>query len=126
MSGETKASANGRAAFYALTMGALIAVARAHGYALAVHGSCARDFDLVAVPWTEEATDALTLVRALKDATGAVTNTADSDELLPDCNPHERPHGRVAYSLHFTDHGGAFAYIDLSVMPRAPHKEVQP
>jgi len=24
-----------------------------HGYALAVHGSLARDFDLVAIPWAE-------------------------------------------------------------------------
>jgi len=31
----------------------LAAVFRAHGYALAVHGSLQRDFDLVAIPWVE-------------------------------------------------------------------------
>jgi len=36
--------------------------------------------------------------------------------------PKKKPHGRVAYSLHFTDRGCDGPYIDLSVMPR--HGEV--
>lgn len=29
-----------------------------------------------------------------------------------------KPHGRLAYSLHLTDRGGAGPYLDVSVMPR--------
>lgn len=38
--------------------------ARSMGYALAVHGSMARDLDLVAVPWVEGAVDPIELVEA--------------------------------------------------------------
>ena len=38
--------------------------ARSMGYALAVHGSMARDLDLVAVPWVESAADPIELVEA--------------------------------------------------------------
>lgn len=31
----------------------LAELVRRHGYALAVHGSLMRDFDLIAIPWTE-------------------------------------------------------------------------
>ena len=32
----------------------LAAICISHGYALAVHGSLARDFDLIAVPWAAQ------------------------------------------------------------------------
>lgn len=35
----------------------LAAIFQRHGYALAVHGSLARDFDLIAVPWVDEASE---------------------------------------------------------------------
>lgn len=31
----------------------LAEIVRAHGYALAVHGSLARDFDMIAIPWAD-------------------------------------------------------------------------
>lgn len=34
-----------------------------HGYALAVHGSLARDFDLIAVPWVEEVSNSETVLK---------------------------------------------------------------
>ena len=44
-----------RAAVYAAALYPDLAeIAREHGYALAVHGSLARDFDLIAVPWREK------------------------------------------------------------------------
>ncbi|MFC3642273.1 hypothetical protein [Aquibium oceanicum] len=33
----------------------LAEIARKHGYAMAVHGSLARDADLICIPWTDEA-----------------------------------------------------------------------
>jgi hypothetical protein len=110
--------APGPAAAYVALYPELVRVAREHGYALAVHGSVARDFDLVAVPWTPEATDALTLIKALKAATGGVTTSAEWDELMPSCHPVPKPHSRVCYSIHFTEQGAKGPYLDVSVMPR--------
>lgn len=32
---------------------ALAEIARKHGYAMAIHGTMARDFDLICIPWVE-------------------------------------------------------------------------
>ncbi len=93
-------------------------IAKDHGYALAVHGSVHRDLDLVAIPWIEEASDALELIEAFKDATRTVTHHEDFDHLVPDCKPTQKPHGRVAYSLHVTNSGMYGGYLDISVMPK--------
>ena len=105
-----------RAAAYVALYPMLQQVAKRHGYALAVHGSLHRDFDLIAVPWVEEASSALTLIRALKKATRTVTHHEDFDHLVKDCKPNQKPHGRVAYSLHVTNSGMYGGYLDISVM----------
>lgn len=113
----------GVAGAYVALMPVLVEVAREHGYALAVHGSLNTDCDLIAVPWTEEAAEALTLIKALKGAVGAGTFKLDQEldeQFWPDCAPTPKPHGRVAYSLHFTDRGSDGPYLDVSVMPRVP------
>jgi hypothetical protein len=86
--------------------------ARELGYALAVHGSLARDIDLLACPWTDEAVSADELAEAIRKQA----------ELSSGCkvyqrhdNPGHKPHGRLAYTLIYA-HGQT--YIDLSVMPR--------
>lgn len=110
----------GLAAAYASIYSMLIPIAREHGYALAIHGTMARDLDLIAVPWTENACDPLTLIKVLKAATGTITHHQEMDHYFPDCDPTEKPHGRKAYSLHFTNRGAQGCYIDVSVMPRVP------
>lgn len=95
---------------YAVTWVRLAELARTMGYALTLHGSMSRDLDLVAVPWTQEAVDAETLVAAIKKATG--TFTIPEDEPLPKLLPH----GRKAWPLH----EGGGPYLDISVMPRLP------
>lgn len=107
-----------RGAVYVALYPTLQQIANDHGYALAVHGSIHRDFDLVAIPWIEEASEPLELIKAMKTATGAVTQSAATDHLLPDCEPRIKPHGRIAYALHFTPHGMYGAYLDISVMPK--------
>lgn len=83
--------------------------ARNCGYALAVHGSLDRDLDLVAIPWTEDATDTETLVRAICDA------WKFSNGLFPlDSDPERKPHGRLSWTLI----PGGPVFVDLSVMPR--------
>lgn len=113
-----------RAAAYVALYPLLQQVAKRHGYALAVHGSLHRDFDLVAVPWIEDASDRLTLVKALRKATRAVTWGVKQDRLkvYRDCAPTRKPHGRIAYSLHFTEQAGRGAYLDISVLPTSRRK----
>ncbi len=89
--------------------------ARSCGYALAVHGSMARDMDLIAVPWTTDAKPPEVLVEALRDACGGWVHAPDTKR-----DPTPKPHGRLVWTIHM---GGAIdgpvaaAYIDLSVMP---------
>lgn len=112
-----------RAAAYVALYPMLLQIARDHGYALAVHGSLHRDFDLIAVPWIETASDALTLIRAIRQKTRTVTQHENSDRKWhKDCNPTQRAHGRVAYSLHVTNSGMYGGYLDISVMPRVKRK----
>lgn len=113
--------------------------ARELGYALAVHGSIARDIDYLAVPWTDEAVDVEKLVRALVVVVAKVEGRAvwhrdpDFDEMLrrrmgigarmsrllghaPYQNHvGKRAHGRRSYTIDLWDG----PYIDLSVMPRS-------
>ena len=92
----------------------IIREARAVGYAIALHGSMCADYDLIAVPWTEDAKDASTLVSAVIGACGALY--LDDHENAMHGNPTEKAHGRLAWRLML---GGSFT-IDLSVMPRVP------
>lgn len=98
--------------FYSLIV-PLRAAARSCGYALGVHGSLARDIDLIAAPWTKEATDSSALGLALVKATGDLLG------FEPPYGNNEgyaktMPHGRVSWAIHL----GAGPYIDLSIMPR--------
>lgn len=115
---EYKEPIPARAAAYCALYPMLQQIAKDHGYALAVHGSIHRDMDLIAVPWIEEASDALTLIKAMKDAMNAVTHNETMDHLAPELDPREKPHGRLAYALHVTNKGMWGGYFDISVMPK--------
>lgn len=99
----------------------LCEIARAHGYALAPHGTMARDFDLIAVPWTEDATDARTLVDAIAKHVGTALGLMVHGDGSPLSEPSRRPHGRLAWAipLHVQDASGS-TMLDVSVMPRVP------
>jgi hypothetical protein len=94
-------------AYYAWLYPKMAEVAKRLGYALTLHGSLSRDFDVVAIPWVEEAVDADVLADTLKDELGGF--------YAPNDFPGAKPHGRRAYSIHL----GGGPYIDLSVMPKA-------
>lgn len=113
-----------RAAAYVAIYPMLLQVAKDHGYALAVHGSLHRDMDLVAVPWIEEASRGLVLIKAMRRKIRAVTWGQHADRLKAyrDCSPTKKPHGRMAYSLHVTESGMYGGYLDVSVMPRVREK----
>lgn len=94
---------------YANVYQTLVPVARAHGYALAVHGSMARDLDLIAVPWIEEPSTPDQLVAAFAEAV-YFTHVDEGTPML---------HGRMCYTLAFPGE----CFVDLSVMPT---KTLQP
>lgn len=91
---------------YVFLVPRLAEAARGCGYALAVHGSMARDLDLVAVPWVDEA-------KSVEDLVEALLAACDLDHEWTR-GPTTKPHGRVAWSIYF--HGGC--YLDVSVLPR--------
>jgi len=106
---------------YAVLYPKLVKAARAKGYALAIHGSMVRDFDLIAVPWVEDAAEPLELVFALKEVCTGVFISSRTDYLLsPDFDAREKPHGRLSWVLHLTEDGMYGPYLDIAVMPRIP------
>lgn len=96
-----------RAAVYAAALYPDLAeIARAHGYALAVHGSLARDFDLIAIPWREKekVSPPKTVVKAMKSHF-AIREIGESDVTH---------HGRIRFTLSV---GFSDSFVDLSFMP---------
>lgn len=81
-------------------------IARKHGYALAVHGSLARDFDIIAIPWIEAPSDPEIVVKELVE-TYSLWQTHDKKEML---------HGRLCWTLTI---GFGECFCDLSFMPAA-------
>jgi hypothetical protein len=97
---------------YAALYPILCEVARAHGYALTIHGTLQRDMDLVAIPWTDEAADPEVLVKSLRDR-GQWFKFPEGHPIL-DSDP--KPHGRRAWTIPLMGE----TFIDLSVMPLNP------
>lgn len=85
------------------------------GYALTVHGSLERDIDLVAVPWTDMASQyppealAASLRQVVEKLYGVGLEVGPNQA-------HPKPHGRLCWSWWLR----SWTYIDLSVIPPAP------
>jgi hypothetical protein len=101
----------------------LRATAREHGYALAVHGSLARDIDLIAVPWRWSGVSPPRVLAEAIQARAAELNdgmayekdhegAANPDYFFNGC-PGAKPQGRLVWAFHL----GGGPYIDLAVMP---------
>lgn len=86
----------------------LAELTRNHGYALAVHGSIARDFDLVAIPWSEHPSDPQNVVDDITKQFAFKEGGGDRSI---------KEHGRIVYTL-IVSFGECF--LDLSFMPRLP------
>lgn len=102
-------------AFYMSRLPAIREAAKEHGYAIGVHGSTRRDFDLIAVPWREEHSDKDTLAIAVHQAACGIAYKKITPEQW-----EQKPSGRWALALpvcwtawHDMVSAG---HIDLSVM----------
>lgn len=82
----------------------LAKVVKSKGYALAVHGSLQRDFDLICVPWIEKPSKPRALIDEIKDKFCL-------DEIG---EPETREHGREIYTLSI---GFGECFLDISFMP---------
>ena len=100
------------APWYAMAYVKLDRIAWRHGYALALHGSMARDLDLVAIPWTDDADSPEKLIAAFGRF---IIKNAKVHYKFRAITPTKNPHGRQSYVLPIGFDGH---YIDLSIMPR--------
>lgn len=97
---------------YACMYPELVEISRSHGYALAAHGSMARDFDLVCIPWTDE-----------PDHPQAVVDSFIKRFYLTAVGePVYKLHDRLVYTLS-VKFGECF--LDLSFMPVKESKEIR-
>lgn len=89
---------------YACLYPQLAELVRSHGYALAAHGSLARDFDLICIPWIDSPKSPQFIVDKIT-AAFAIRQVG---------NPEQKKHGRVAYTLSLSF---GECSVDLSFMP---------
>ncbi len=99
---------------YAQLLPKIREAAKPLGYAIAIHGSMKRDFDLVAVPWIEEAASAEELVKMIaKEVDGFVIGGGPEPmERGKVTDGTKQPHGRLSFNICW----GGKPFIDLSVM----------
>lgn len=105
---EFKTSKKWMPAMYVAYFGIIQELANKHGYALCVHGSVTRDFDLIAVPFDEE-------IRPHHDLLSDIRKTVGLDQVsdkIFDIVGHE-PHGRTCYTIEC----GGGGYFDISFTP---------
>lgn len=89
----------------------LATICRRHGYALAVHGSLARDLDVIAIPWTEDSGEP-------QDVLDDILTTFAMNQLGGFTG---KPHGRTAVTLSV---GWGNCAIDLQFMPKRKERQV--
>lgn len=104
MSKKTEEIKSNFAPIYAALYPELAKVFQKHGYALCIHGSMARDFDLIAVPWVENPSKT-------KDVIEEVTKQFAIKQVG---EPFGKPFGRLAYTLSVVF---GECSIDLSFFP---------
>lgn len=104
-------------AFYWSRLPAIRGAARELGYAIGVHGSCRRDFDLMAMPWREDASSKDELAKAIQNAACGISSDSYRWE--------QKQAGRTATSMCicWIDHANpdfknmvSVGHIDLSVI----------
>jgi hypothetical protein len=104
-------------AFYMARLPSIREAAKEHGYAIGLHGSTRRDFDLMAMQWRDDASDKDTLAHAIAVAACGITRDGAFQWAT-------KPSGRFAVSLPicWTDHANpdfdkpSMGHIDLSII----------
>ena len=98
----------GRVALYATLWEDIRNAAMDCGWAVALHGSLARDMDIMAMPWIENCTDADTMI-------DTIIEKCLGDNIMSEYGKkvdRTKPHGRVCYLIPIYDD----FYLDISIM----------
>ena len=102
---------NAKPALYVMCMEKLRKIAAKCGYALAVHGSCVKDFDLIAVRWSDNYESPKYLVQEfIKE----LTHYSFCEDL--DFAQITSPEHRYGNQIHYTIPVYADCFIDLTVI----------
>jgi hypothetical protein len=107
-------------AFYAFVYESLKAIAKEYGYNLVLHGSMHRDLDLIAIPWSDEAGDELTMIKHFDREINGIERIEAKQYLFSIL-----PGGRKSYVINVR-RGEKFNgvwddaqyYFDISITPR--------
>ena len=98
---------NGRAAFYACMWNDFRQAAMDCGWALGLHGSLASDMDIMAMPWTENATSADDMIKYMIEKCFCGNRIAEFEK-----HDGVKPNKRVVYTISiFADF-----YLDINVI----------
>ncbi len=89
------------AATYAWMIPVVTRVARTHGYAIGVHGSMGRDLDLIAVPWVENPSLPIELIKGIAGVLDGIYGPFT-----------EKSHGRITCNIRFEN---AWHFLDISI-----------
>lgn len=96
---------------YAAMYPELAEITRLHGYALAIHGSLQRDFDLIAIPW-------VLYPDTPENVISAITKKFDIKVIG---EPKQMLHNRICYSVSV---GWGECFLDFSFMPVVKPTEI--
>lgn len=103
------------APWYMMVYVKLERIATRHGWNLTLHGSMARDLDIVLIPWTEDAEPEEIVLNAFEKFVKGTSYYKQSKKHGGKLHATEKPHGRIAYSIYI---GTGGQYLDISIMPR--------
>lgn len=95
-------------AMYVAYFGILEKIFNKHGYALCIHGSIVRDFDLVAVPFDLKISSHDEVLSEIKEMVGL-----GAQEMVGFRMSGLEPHGRMCYAVEC----GGGGYFDISFTP---------
>lgn len=95
-------------AMYVAYFGILQQIVNKHGYALCVHGSVMRDFDLVVVPFEEKVSPHEVVLDDIRTMVGLENTQIEGYRMVG-----LEPHGRLCYAVEC----GGGGYFDISFTP---------
>jgi len=112
MKNRNEVNLNPKPMFYACALEGLRKIAIKCGYALAIHGTCASDMDLIAVRWTENYESPTYLVKRLYEELSKYSFSIDDENDLISIVKPEVRFGHIHYTLPIIKDW----YVDLCVV----------
>ena len=112
MKDKSEVKSNPKPMFYACALEGLRKIAMDCGYALAIHGTCASDMDLIAVRWKENYESPAYLVAAFFKELSHFSFGSEEADIIA----HSQPETRFDTHIHYTIPIIGDWYIDLCVI----------